>query len=358
MLPSADKAPVPKPTADSVTPSKKPSSNSPTSAVNKQYDSSRGSYRGYYQRRNHNEKDKADVRLPYLYRSIADIPGELTVLDVGCNVGTVTAEIARMNNVKKMVGIDIDKGLISKAKRAMKEQRKRWKTAKCSLEFRREDFAREEGGKTANEEGVYDVILCLSVTKWVHLNSGDEGLMRLFERMYACLRPNGMLLLEPQGKKSYKRARKMVKGGAEKTFGRGGLQMKPEMFQDILCSKVGFTRSEVIKQVSNKRGETWNRPIIAFFKDSSVTTEKSQGPEASKSESTVPDLPAVNVDQTKDEASTGKQKTGADVGKSTDKIETRRNEHISDQTRKRKRENGPTPNEEKFPSPKKSKLHS
>ncbi len=42
----------------------------------------------------------------------------------------------------------------------------------------------------------YDTICCFSTTKWIHLNFGDEGINRLFEKVHKSLRINGLFILE------------------------------------------------------------------------------------------------------------------------------------------------------------------
>lgn len=48
-----------------------------------------------------------------------------------------------------------------------------------------------------------------SISKWIHLNGGDDGLLKFFRRVSDVLRHGGKFVLEPQAWESYAKAKRM-----------------------------------------------------------------------------------------------------------------------------------------------------
>ncbi|XP_073695916.1 7SK snRNA methylphosphate capping enzyme [Garra rufa] len=114
--------------------------------------------------------------------------------------------------------------------------------------------------QTQREE--YDVILCLSVTKWVHLNWGDAGLKRLFHRVFKHLRPGGLFILEPQPWNSYGKRKKLTDTIFKNYH---SIRLRPDQFSSYLTTDVGFSSYELIGTSQNySRG--FQRPIYLFHK--------------------------------------------------------------------------------------------
>lgn len=96
----------------------------------------------------------------------------------------------------------------------------------------------------------FDVILALSVTKWVHLNSGDVGLKRMFRRVYKQLRPDGIFIVEPQPLPSYGR-RKNLSETIRRNY--DSMEFKPNQFTAyLLSSDVGFSYHYTLAMPFNK----------------------------------------------------------------------------------------------------------
>ncbi|EHA98439.1 7SK snRNA methylphosphate capping enzyme, partial [Heterocephalus glaber] len=237
------------------------------------------------------------------------------VLDLGCNVGHLTLSIACKWGPSRMVGLDIDARLIHSARQNIRHY--------LSEELRLPPQTSEKDPGGEGEEGTatvrkrscfpasltasrgpiaapqvpldeadtsvfpnnvvfvtgnyvldrdelveaqtaeYDVVLCLSLTKWVHLNWGDEGLKRMFRRIYRHLRPGGILVLEPQPWSSYGK-RKTLTETIYKNYYR--IQLKPEQFSSYLTSpEVGFSSYELVATPHNT-SKGFQRPVYLFHK--------------------------------------------------------------------------------------------
>lgn len=186
--------------------------------------SHQGSYATYYDRR------KNDPRMSLLRKESHRFRGA-RVLDIGCNSGCLSAAIAKEFGVRSLLGVDIDQALVDAANREHRTDREGQQVT-----FRVSDWGDPSAEPALDlSEGPerLDVIMCFSVTKWIHLNHGDAGLLHLFRRAHECLAPGGILTLEPQPLKSYYKVYCLSETTKQK-FAQ--IQLWPESFPAFLTS--------------------------------------------------------------------------------------------------------------------------
>ncbi|KAJ8087384.1 hypothetical protein PM082_006214 [Marasmius tenuissimus] len=264
-----------------------------------------GNYHGYYSKR----PSVTDPRLAALPK---DTFTGKRVLDVGCNEGWVTVEIAQKWRAAKVTGVDIDESLIRAAWRRRltvwsqqapspsQQQKKRkrddepqvddvpdsdWNYFPASFEhtfgplpvppsrnrgktvfphnisFRAGDWVTELDAVPEDKEG-YDVVVAFSISKWIHLNGGDPGLTSFFQRVHDVLKPGGVFILEPQPWESYRKARRILSSADVQRDVE--VTIRPENFSDVL-GKLGFgPPKRVDVSTGGEAGEGFHRPIEMY----------------------------------------------------------------------------------------------
>ncbi|KAG0228894.1 hypothetical protein BGW41_003240 [Actinomortierella wolfii] len=99
------------------------------------------------------------------------------------------------------------------------------------MEFRVTDWVTEDKN---------EIDMCLfSLTKWIHLHHGDDGIKRFFHKVYRSLAPGGIFLLEPQKFATYTKRAKLMPEMHKTCL---SIQFKPEQFEQYLLEEVGFQR--------------------------------------------------------------------------------------------------------------------
>ena len=82
----------------------------------------------------------------------------------------------------------------------------------------------------------YDVVLAFSISKWIHLNGGDDAIIKIFNRVYTVLNHGGVFVLEPQAWETYGKARKMDE---KLRTNAKTLKLRPKDFEAKL-QEIGF----------------------------------------------------------------------------------------------------------------------
>ncbi|KAF9493206.1 Bin3-domain-containing protein [Pleurotus eryngii] len=221
-----------------------------------------GNYHGYYAKRPAVKDPRLSLLPPELFRGAS-------VLDVGCNEGWVTCEIAQSWGARRVLGVDIDDTL---TRLAWKRKRTVWSTQEPTaavdeklrpgyfpasfehsfgplpipsarpadkhlfphnVSFRTADWTNTA---IAQDAAGYDVVIAFSLTKWIHLNGGDDALLRFFRRVYDVLTPGGSLVLEPQAWETYAKAKRMDNRLRETAK---CLKLRPNDFESLL-QEIGF----------------------------------------------------------------------------------------------------------------------
>lgn len=131
-----------------------------------------------------------------------------------------------------------------------------------NLFFKQDNFIKEIKNKENSNEK-FDVITCLNVSKWIHLNFGDNAIKLLFLNVYNLLEENGIFIFQFQNWKSYKK-RKTLSDHIHKNF--INIKLRPEKFEEYLNLTYNF---KIIKKISttDKSNEKYDdRPIYILQK--------------------------------------------------------------------------------------------
>ncbi|ESQ56050.1 hypothetical protein EUTSA_v10027410mg, partial [Eutrema salsugineum] len=155
-------------------------------------------------------------------------------LDIGCNSRIMTIHIAKKFSCRSILGVDIIQGLkeesVSISNGVTKSDNQETKNLSQIVSFQKENFVQTQ----KFDDNRYDTILCLSVTKWVHLNWGDDSLITLFSEIWRLFNPDGIFVMELQPWKSYENNRRVSETTA---MNYRNIVLCLEYFQKILLDK-------------------------------------------------------------------------------------------------------------------------
>ncbi|XP_049865171.1 probable RNA methyltransferase CG11342 [Pectinophora gossypiella] len=166
-----------------------------------------GNFINYYSF--HSAKQRIDNLHPQMFPRTTET--SILCLDIGCNTGELTTELHSYlktiySNVDiHMLAIDIDPTLINRAQET---------NTNSDISFQAINIMEETDCDVihkylkSHERKSFDVTFCFSVTMWIHLNNGDDGLKQFLQFIKDISKT---IIMEPQPWHCYRNAQRRVK---------------------------------------------------------------------------------------------------------------------------------------------------
>lgn len=186
--------------------------------------------------------------------------GAIVALDIGCNSGELTIHFYLYlknlypNEDCYILGLDIDPVLIERAQASCTCDQITFITGdimKSNTQTYIEKFLEQ------HEKKKFDIAFCFSVTMWIHLNSGDDGLASFLQNIKSISRT---IVMEPQPWRCYRNAQRRLK----KSGGNFPLYHKIKIRSDVTSFIHNVICSSGFKMVYESPESNWQRKIQSY----------------------------------------------------------------------------------------------
>ncbi|XP_043467181.1 pre-miRNA 5'-monophosphate methyltransferase [Leptopilina heterotoma] len=197
---------------------------------------------------------------------------KFSALDIGCNTGNLSfslynflqCNVSSSSEEKckiSLLGVDLDPTLIERAQLQY--------STTSEIRFECLDFLSKDREHLITnylesvQKSRFNVAFCFSITMWIHLNHGDEGLIKFLKTVCEL---SDMIVIEPQQWKSYRNAsRRLRRANVDDFLLLNKLKFTGDMYlhiANILKNECNFSNVTVTET------NNWQRRVLIYKRKS------------------------------------------------------------------------------------------